>query len=218
MSKKLWVQEVQEEVEKKQEKENKTAFIVSAIWDLYSYTPPKGLFTESAEKIANRLKRDSKDLRQAMARLNFYINRAGSNLSQEESKKLERAKEVLRTLYKKKEAVGKPPKKWVEEKLKEIKKQNPGYSQDRVEKIMGHIWHHVISPSKKEQIVRRYEASITPDKVEKAEKLLKEWKIEDYKLDKESIEIYTGRWPAVSNFRKELEDLGFKVVLNPPKN
>jgi len=67
---------------------------VSTKWE-----PKEGFFTQSAEKIASGLKRASKDLKQAMSRLNFYRNRSGSNLSAEDKKRLELAKEKLRKLY-----------------------------------------------------------------------------------------------------------------------
>ena len=76
--------------------------IIKAAIQLISYTPPKDLFAEgSAKKIAEQLKKDSKNLKQAMSRLNFYINRAGKNLTAERSKVLENAKEELRKMYKK---------------------------------------------------------------------------------------------------------------------
>lgn len=61
--------------------------------------PPAGLFKESPEKIANALKKNSKNRQQAMSRLNFYINRAGDNLSKADRKRLESAKEKLKELY-----------------------------------------------------------------------------------------------------------------------
>jgi hypothetical protein len=62
--------------------------------------PDEGFFTKSASAIATGLKGASKDLKQAMARLNFYINRSGSNLSADDHKRLENAKEKLHNLYK----------------------------------------------------------------------------------------------------------------------
>lgn len=63
--------------------------------------PPEGFFENPASEIASGLKDASKDLKQAMSRLNFYINRAGSNLSQDDSDRLERAKDKLRKMYEK---------------------------------------------------------------------------------------------------------------------
>ena len=106
--KELWVSPVQEEIKEKQEGEKPTRkvkdwdkeSVVTATFDLLSYTPPEGLFTQSSGVIAQQLKKDSKDLKQAMARLNFYINRAGGNLSKERQSVLEHAKDSLRNLYK----------------------------------------------------------------------------------------------------------------------
>lgn len=63
------------------------------------WTPPEDFFTQSADKIARGLKSASKDLKQAMSRLNFYINRAGKNLTDKDHTRLERAKNVLSKLY-----------------------------------------------------------------------------------------------------------------------
>lgn len=60
---------------------------------------PEGLFEESAEKIAKILKQKSDSLKQAMSRLNFYINRGGSKISESDKSRLEDAKEKLRSLY-----------------------------------------------------------------------------------------------------------------------
>lgn len=61
--------------------------------------PPEGFFEQSSEKIADGLKSASDGLAQAMDRLDFYINRAGSNLSSEAKSRLEKAKDFLRQLY-----------------------------------------------------------------------------------------------------------------------
>lgn len=63
------------------------------------YHSPDGLFTKSAGIIAKTLKNNSKNLKQSMSRLNFYINRAGSNLSKSTKLELEKAKDILRSLY-----------------------------------------------------------------------------------------------------------------------
>ena len=52
------------------------------------WEPPEGFFKQSAEKIASGLKTASDDLKTAMGRLNFYINRAGKKMSDEEFKQL----------------------------------------------------------------------------------------------------------------------------------
>jgi hypothetical protein len=61
--------------------------------------PPKGFFKKSASDIASGLKSASKSLGQAMARLNFYINRSGSNLSSDRKSTLGNAKKILSNLY-----------------------------------------------------------------------------------------------------------------------
>lgn len=63
------------------------------------WTPPEDFYTQPAVKIAKGLKAASKDLKQAMSRLNFYINRAGKNLSPEDKARLESAKTKLSELY-----------------------------------------------------------------------------------------------------------------------
>lgn len=61
--------------------------------------PPEGFFEQSSEKIADGLKSASDGLAQAMDRLDFYINRAGSNLSSDAKSRLEKVKEILHRLY-----------------------------------------------------------------------------------------------------------------------
>lgn len=67
-----------------------------------------GVFTHHDPlKIARSLKRSadrsqrrkSSPFRSAMSMLNFHINRSGRNLSEEQRKNLERAKDELRRLY-----------------------------------------------------------------------------------------------------------------------
>lgn len=71
-----------------------------------------GVFTlEDPRAIARSLKRSaerstrrrSEPFRSAMSMLNYYINRAGRNLPEEQRKRLEAAKDELRKLY------GRPP-------------------------------------------------------------------------------------------------------------
>ena len=59
------------------------------------WSPPEGLFTKDASMIANTIAKASDDLLSAMGKLNFYINRAGKNLSSEDKKRLESAKNKL---------------------------------------------------------------------------------------------------------------------------
>lgn len=65
--------------------------------------PPAGFFEETPEKIAAGLKAASSSLKQALDRLDFYINRAGVNLSTQRKQDLERAKALLEDLYRKDE-------------------------------------------------------------------------------------------------------------------
>lgn len=66
--------------------------------DVHSrWHPPHGFFTQSAEAIAKGLQENSDSLRQAMDRLDFYVNRAGDKL--EDPEKFELAKQILHNLY-----------------------------------------------------------------------------------------------------------------------
>lgn len=68
------------------------------------WSPPEGFFTKSADSIARGLKQNSKDYQQASSRLNFYINRAGDNLSAADKTRLENAKDKLAKAYGKTES------------------------------------------------------------------------------------------------------------------
>ena len=63
------------------------------------WTPPAGLFTEPANKIADVLHKESDDLSQAMSRLQFYINRGGKLLDAKAKANLETAKKLLQQKY-----------------------------------------------------------------------------------------------------------------------
>jgi hypothetical protein len=57
---------------------------------------PEGFFERSAESIANGLMRSAKgDAAKAQRRLTFYRNRAGKNLSSEDSSKLKHAADLI---------------------------------------------------------------------------------------------------------------------------
>jgi tRNA(adenine34) deaminase len=63
--------------------------------------PEPGLFTEDAQTIATHLASKEvspKGPAQGMRMLNFYINRAGSNLSEERHTVLEHAKQLLHAI------------------------------------------------------------------------------------------------------------------------
>jgi DUF438 domain-containing protein len=83
-----------EEKEKGDDDEGYWSADVETKWE-----PKEGIFTKSASAIATYLANNSDSLKQSMARLNYYINRAGSNLSTERKETLERAKELLRKRY-----------------------------------------------------------------------------------------------------------------------
>lgn len=62
--------------------------------------PPEGLFQEgSAQAIADWAYKSHSNLRGAMSSLNFYINRAGENLSEARKKVIENAKKKVRKMY-----------------------------------------------------------------------------------------------------------------------
>jgi len=55
---------------------------------------------ESLKRSAERsTRRKSEPFRSAMSMLNFYVNRAGKNLSSEQKEKLDAAKDELREVY-----------------------------------------------------------------------------------------------------------------------
>jgi len=60
--------------------------------------PEPGFFNQSGAAIASGLMKASKNKQQAMSRLNFYINRAGKNLSAAVKARLEAAKKKLHAL------------------------------------------------------------------------------------------------------------------------
>lgn len=76
--------------------------IMEALWSanvVTKWSPPEGFFRQSADKIAAGLKKASKTYKQAMSRLNFYINRAGKNLSDKDKKRLASARKKLAAAY-----------------------------------------------------------------------------------------------------------------------
>jgi len=72
-------------------KEEKWSGSVKTKWH-----PPEGLFKDgSAEKIASTVSKGV-DLKTAMSRLNFFLNRGGSNVSPEIKAKVEKAKKIIK--------------------------------------------------------------------------------------------------------------------------
>ena len=72
-----------------------STYITERLSDIKAkWHPEEGLFTsKDANHIANYLIKNSNDLKQAMNRLVFYMNRAGSNLSNKST--LNKAKEII---------------------------------------------------------------------------------------------------------------------------
>ncbi len=70
---------------------------------------PEGIFTHSSKKIAQELKEavyassrtKGTKFQSAMSMLNYYINRAGVHLKEEDKQRLEQAKIELRKLFNK---------------------------------------------------------------------------------------------------------------------
>lgn len=69
------------------------------VTDTETFHTPPGLFTKSAEDIANFLHAHSDSLKQAVSRLTFYRNRAGKNLSEQEEHTLDKAHDKLVSLF-----------------------------------------------------------------------------------------------------------------------
>lgn len=72
----------------------------NAITRASKYHTPPGLFAEAdARTIAQVLRRDSSSYKQAMARLTFYMNRAGKNLPAAAKRRCEHAKQILHAMH-----------------------------------------------------------------------------------------------------------------------
>jgi hypothetical protein len=65
-------------------------------------TPPEGLFASgTAAKIAEWSIQSHHDLKSAMASLNFYVNRAGKNLTHDRRSTIDTAKNLVRRHFEK---------------------------------------------------------------------------------------------------------------------
>lgn len=76
---------------------------VSKVKTVSTY-PPKGLFTKDAQTIARVLARKKvspKGLGSGLCMIQFFINRAGKDLSTSRKRELERAKKILQGKMKK---------------------------------------------------------------------------------------------------------------------
>jgi len=71
-----------------------------------NWTPPEGLFNKSANDIANTLKDNSKDVKQAVALLMYHQNKIGKDMSTKDLGKLNRAQALLRTAFESKQPFG----------------------------------------------------------------------------------------------------------------
>lgn len=81
---------------------NEVISICEKLWSdkvRIKWEAPEGLFTKSANEISKAIIKGHKDLVSAMGSINFYINRAGHNLSRERKNTLEKVKTLLRKSY-----------------------------------------------------------------------------------------------------------------------
>lgn len=86
---------------------NKKLWVAHVMHTSNAMDLPAGIFTWSSKDIARGLKRAALEsnrtkgtkFQSAMSMLNFYINRAGKNLDEEDRARLEAAKEELRKLF-----------------------------------------------------------------------------------------------------------------------
>jgi len=66
---------------------------------VFSQTDPRRIARSLKRSAERSNRRKSSPFRSAMSMLNFYINRAGKNLSKEDRARLEAAKDELRDLF-----------------------------------------------------------------------------------------------------------------------
>ena len=67
--------------------------------DIFKSHSPKRIASSLKRSAEHSRRRKSEPLRAAMSMLNFYINRAGKNLSAAQRRVLEKAKDELRRLF-----------------------------------------------------------------------------------------------------------------------
>jgi Protein of unknown function (DUF3175) len=68
---------------------------------VFTWKDPKKIASSLSRSAEQSTRRKGTPLQSAMSMLNFYINRAGKNLSAGQRKTLEQAKEELRSIFKK---------------------------------------------------------------------------------------------------------------------
>ncbi len=66
---------------------------------VFTWDDPKKIALSLKRSALNSARRKAEPFQSAMSMLNFYINRAGKNLSKERKEVLNRAKEELRILF-----------------------------------------------------------------------------------------------------------------------
>ncbi len=76
-----------------------TSFALDLEKGVFTWDDPRRIAESLKESAEHSKARKTTPFRSAMSMLNFYINRAGSQLSQEQREHLEAAKDELRVLY-----------------------------------------------------------------------------------------------------------------------
>src|SRR5512141_3081672 len=76
-----------------------TSFALDLEKDVFTWDDPRRIAESLKESAERSQARKTTPFRSAMSMLNFYINRAGSKLPQEQRATLEAAKDELRALY-----------------------------------------------------------------------------------------------------------------------
>lgn len=66
---------------------------------VFTFSDPRKIAQSLKDSAEQSKRRKAEPFRSAMSMLNFYINRAGSNLSAQQKKTLEQAKDELRVLF-----------------------------------------------------------------------------------------------------------------------
>jgi hypothetical protein len=84
-----------------------TSFALDLEKDVFTWDDPRRIAESLKESAERSQARKTSPFRSAMSMLNFYINRAGSKLSEEQRANLEVAKDELRVLYGKERKTGK---------------------------------------------------------------------------------------------------------------
>lgn len=69
---------------------------------IFTWKDPKKIAKSLKKSAEESLRRKGTSFQSAMSMLNFYINRAGKNLGEEQKEVLEKAKEELRRVFRKK--------------------------------------------------------------------------------------------------------------------